>query len=74
MSSTALPDPLVPDGVHARTAAATRGETRYADGRPCVHGHLAERYTRNAFCVVRDRARCRADKAKFRALLQKAAR
>ena len=35
-----------------RAAASEVGEHLYFDGRPCSHGHLAQRYTRNFGCVA----------------------
>lgn len=57
-----------------RTAAARRGLARYVDGNPCVHGHVGDRYTRNASCVECQRERCRRDKARIRALMDGARR
>lgn len=65
-----LPAPLVPAEVDARTAAATRGEKRYSDGRACVRGHIGERYTRNAYCVQCQRDATRGAKARFRRLME----
>ena len=44
-----------------RQAAREAGVTKYQTGKPCVHGHVAPRYTQNARCVlcVRDRERTR---------------
>ncbi len=36
----------------ARTQAKADGLTRYADGRRCRNGHLAERYTSTGNCVA----------------------
>jgi hypothetical protein len=35
----------------ARSRAKAAGETRYFSGRPCKHGHVAERVTSNGWCV-----------------------
>lgn len=35
-----------------RAAAAARGEDKYFTGRPCKHGHIDWRYTRNSWCVA----------------------
>jgi len=72
--SADLPEPFVPAEVDPRTKAATEGRRRYMDGKPCVHGHIGERYTRNATCVTCQRQRCREDKARMRALMEAAAR
>ena len=61
--------PLVPAEVDLRTAAAIRGQSRYADGRPCVHGHIGERYTRNAYCVQCQRGKTLEARARIRALM-----
>ena len=34
-----------------REDAQARELTRYYTGRPCKHGHVAERYTQNGMCV-----------------------
>ncbi|WP_175712185.1 hypothetical protein [Burkholderia ambifaria] len=34
-----------------RKDAAARGHVRYFTGKPCIAGHVAERYTRNGGCV-----------------------
>jgi hypothetical protein len=34
-----------------RQEALKRGLSKYFSGEPCVHGHLAERWTRNYYCV-----------------------
>jgi hypothetical protein len=34
----------------ARERAKARGENRYWTGKPCKHGHIAQRYTRNGAC------------------------
>lgn len=66
---TDLPAPLVPAEVDLRTAAAMRGHARYSDGKPCVHGHVGDRYTRNAYCVACQQVQNRESKARFRALV-----
>lgn len=38
-----------------RASAIERGDKRYFTGRPCKHGHLAERTTSNGCCVVCER-------------------
>lgn len=43
-----------------RTEAKRRGLKRYFTGRPCKHGHVAERFVNNAGCVECHRARMRA--------------
>ena len=35
----------------ARKEAQLQGLTKYFSGKPCKHGHIAERYTRNGECV-----------------------
>jgi len=35
-----------------RAEAKAEGKTRYYTGRPCLHGHVAERQTSNGTCVV----------------------
>ena len=37
---------------HTRAEAKAQGATRYYTGQPCKHGHVAERQTSNATCVV----------------------
>lgn len=69
-----LPVPLVSPEVDLRTQAATQGKCRYFDGKPCVHGHTADRYTRNASCVECQRLRCKADKERIRALMSRGSR
>lgn len=61
--------PLVPAEVDLRDFAAKQGKARYSDGKPCVHGHLGERYTRNAYCVECQRAQTRNAKARVRRLM-----
>lgn len=73
-TDTALPSPLVPAEVDLRTKASMEGCVRYVDGKPCVHAHLGERYTRNASCVTCERLRCKADKARIRALMEEGGR
>lgn len=34
-----------------REAARMLGKTRYFTGRPCIHGHVAERYTSSGNCI-----------------------
>ena len=34
-----------------RSAALHSGSTRYATGRPCLHGHIAPRNTSSAACI-----------------------
>ena len=36
----------------SRQDAKRDGQTRYLTGKPCKHGHLAERYTKDGNCVV----------------------
>jgi hypothetical protein len=67
---TDRPEPLVPAAASPREEAALRRQVRYSDGKPCVHGHVGERFTRNASCVECQRIRVRADKARIRRLLQ----
>ena len=47
-----------------RTArqAYDAGETRYFTGKPCVHGHVAERMVRNGVCIECLRVRRKAEK------------
>lgn len=66
MTSDSLPAPLVSADVDLRAAAARDGRARYFDGKACSHGHVGERYTRNATCVECQRAYTRADKLRFR--------
>jgi hypothetical protein len=40
-----------------RAQAKVRGLTRYFSGRPCCHGHVAERYVCNYRCIECDNAR-----------------
>ena len=35
----------------SRSQAFRSGSKRYFTGKPCKHGHLTERYTRNAICL-----------------------
>lgn len=42
-----------------RSEAASHGASRYFTGKPCKHGHTAERQTSDGACIV-----CRDDKAK----------
>lgn len=69
---TDLPQPLVPAEVDLRTAAAMRGHARYSDGKPCVRGHVGDRYTRNAYCVTCQKIKNRASKLRIRSLLEAA--
>lgn len=41
----------------ARTVARQKGLDRYFTGVPCSHGHVAERFVRNATCVECERLR-----------------
>lgn len=34
-----------------RSEALKAGSTRYATGRPCIHGHIAPRNTSSAACI-----------------------
>ena len=72
MTEPLKPDPLVGAEVDLRAdprmVAAIRKQPRYTDGRPCVHGHLAERYTRNAYCVTCQRIATKTAKERIRAL------
>jgi len=34
-----------------RKIATQRGIVRYFNGKPCINGHIAERYTKKSFCV-----------------------
>lgn len=36
----------------ARAEAKTLGLTRYCTGKPCIHGHVAERMTKGGVCVA----------------------
>lgn len=35
----------------SRAAAVAAGLVRYFNGEPCPHGHVADRYTLNGYCV-----------------------
>jgi len=35
-----------------RLEAAERGDYRFDPGRPCVHGHWADRYVSDGMCVT----------------------
>jgi hypothetical protein len=35
-----------------REEAKRSGSKRYFDGKPCLHGHIAEHYTSNGSCIV----------------------
>ena len=50
--------------VVTRAEAKASGSSRYFSGKPCPHGHNADRYTINATCVVCFGERDRALKAK----------
>ena len=39
------------DGFISRKQAKSEGKTRYFTGKPCKHGHIAERYTSVGTCV-----------------------
>ncbi len=53
--------------------ARRAGLPRYFTGRPCVHGHVAERYTGDKHCVVCYPQRVNAEgKRRARALLREA--
>jgi hypothetical protein len=41
-----------PTTMSVRAAALAVGAVRYFSGRPCVRGHLADRYTKTGSCVV----------------------
>lgn len=41
----------------SRIEAAKAKERFYFTGKPCVHGHIADRYTGSGRCVECDRAR-----------------
>jgi 5-methylcytosine-specific restriction endonuclease McrA len=45
------------DLVICRKAAITAGLDHYFTGKPCKHGHLSKRFTRNKTCVACDLAR-----------------
>jgi hypothetical protein len=55
--------------IHPRTQAAAEGRVRYSDGVPCIHGHVAERYTRSAHCCECLRLHGLADKRRIRNLM-----
>jgi len=40
----------------SRAEAKAKGLKRYFTGKPCKHGHVAERQVYNATCVVCERA------------------
>ena len=67
-----MTEPLVPPEVNlrglpsSRNAAIELGARRYFDGKPCPHGHVAERYTLNGYCVDCQRQRNREDRARAR--------
>src|SRR5574337_768092 len=58
--------------ITSRAFAQEQGLTRYYTGKPCKHGHLAERYTSSAACVecsssyVYDKDKRRKSKARWR--------
>ncbi|MBC5790661.1 hypothetical protein [Providencia sp. JUb39] len=37
--------------VISRKEAAVKGLSRFYTGKPCVHGHVAERFVSNGVCV-----------------------
>ena len=41
----------IPPGILTRKQAKSEGLTRYFTGKPCVHGHIAERFTCFGQCV-----------------------
>ena len=47
---TAIKLPPDPSEIITRAEAKARGLTRYFTGKPCKHGHLAERTTRDGVC------------------------
>ena len=50
-----------------REQAIMEGRPRYFTGRPCRHGHIAERMTSNHTCVECDRVKSAESHVKFRA-------
>lgn len=48
-----------------RADAKALGLKRYFTGKPCKHGHVAERVTSSTACVICNRAACRAYKSKL---------
>jgi len=63
--------PAAPRARHpdARMAAAVGHRNRYFTGEPCPSGHVADRYTRNGYCVDCQRELTRRNRAAVRALL-----
>lgn len=53
--------------VTTRKEAMTLGLTKYFTGKPCVNGHVAERYTCNKTCVVCEAERKARSRAKKKA-------
>lgn len=55
----------------SRSEALAKGFVRFFTGKPCVHGHVTERYTRNKACLgcsrTRDIKRHKERPEKFRA-------
>jgi len=45
--------------IQTRKEAAQLGQTKYYTGKPCKHGHLAQRYVSSGLCIS-----CTADRAK----------
>lgn len=67
---TDLPQPLTPadcDLHSTREAASAAKAVRYFTGAPCPHGHVAERYTLNGYCVECQRQACRLNRERIRA-------
>lgn len=51
-----------------RRQAIERRESKYFTGKPCKHGHIAERYTMMGNCVECARAAQRKDREALRAI------
>jgi len=57
---------MIPTPVMSRSQALQLGATRYFTGRPCVHGHIAQRMTSSKSCLTCLRARKAGYQAKNR--------
>lgn len=58
--------------ITTRRQAAERGMNRYFTGKPCKHGHIAERYVTSNACVACVLASTMAHNQKIRDVLHKA--
>ena len=60
--------------IKTRARAIEAGDLRYFTGKPCVRGHLAERFTSGANCVECIRERSMATRERIREIRRTRAR